>query len=159
MSKELNTKIENALKDSNIVKIMNKASNRFKNTLDVDAIYSCQLNALWKAFLHFNPDKNTKFTTYLYQGVFIECLKEVKFVKKHSDKKRKLHDNLSSEDISELYVDIFDELENEEEKELIIDNKISKMTINEIAEKKNVSRETIRKRIKKIIQKFEHKFI
>ena len=32
----INTKIENALQDTNIVKIMNKASKRFRNKLDKD---------------------------------------------------------------------------------------------------------------------------
>lgn len=159
MDNELNTKIENALKDKNIIKIINKASNRFRNTLDIDEIYSCQLNALWKAFVNFKPEKNTKFTTYLYQGVFIECLKQIKFKNKHSENKKILHDNFACKDVNHLLVDILDEIDSAEEKKLIVDNKIGKMTINEIAATQNVSRETIRKRIKKTIQKFKHKFI
>ena len=54
--------------------------------------------------------------------------------------------------------DILDELESEEEIQLIMD-RISKVTINEIAKKSNVSRETIRKKIKKILNRFENKFI
>ncbi len=158
MSENLNTKIENAMKDKNIVNIMNKASNRFRNTLDVDSIYTCQLNALWKAFLHFKPEKNTKFTTYLYQGVFIECLKQLKFVNKGSEKRRMLHDNLTENSCDTMMVDILDELDSEEEIQLIMD-RISKVTINEIAKKSNVSRETIRKKIKKILYRFENKFV
>lgn len=158
MSKELNTKIENALQNQDIVKIMNKASNRFRNTLDNDSIYTCQINALWKAFLHYKPEKNTKFTTYLYQGVFIECLKEAKFLNKHKAT-YKLHDNIVYyQNESEIMSDILDELKNAEDREIIMD-RISKMTINEIAKKKNVSRETIRKKIKKILNNFEHKFV
>lgn len=157
MDNTLNTKIEQALKNQDIVKIMNKACVRFSNQLDVDTLKTCKLNALWKAFLHFKPEKNTKFTTYLYQGVFIECLKEVKFINK-SKAKHKLHENVSSYQDTTIMVDILDELKNEEDREIIMD-RMSKMTINEIAKKKNVSRETIRKKIKKILNKFEHKFI
>jgi RNA polymerase sigma factor (sigma-70 family) len=157
MENELNTKIENALNNKDILKIMNKASKRFRNTLDGDAIYTCQINALWKAFLHFKPEKKAKFTTYLYQGVFIECLKEVKFVNK-SKSPHKLHENMSSYQNTTIMVDLLDELKNEEDREIIMD-RISRMTINEIAQKKNVSRETIRKKIKKILNKFEHKFV
>ena len=78
----IDQKIENALKDSNITRIMHKASNRFRKQIDEDAIKTCQLNALWKALINFKPEKNVKFTTYLYSGVFIECLKEVKFHQK-----------------------------------------------------------------------------
>ena len=90
----INTKIENALKDDNIVKIMNKASKRFRNQLDKDTINTCQLNALWKTFVNHDPAKGAKFTTYLYNGVFIECMKEIKFSKKSDRFSGKLHDNI-----------------------------------------------------------------
>ena len=60
---DLNTKIEQALNNKDIVKIMNKASQRFNSQLDRDTIHTCQINALWKSFVNFKPEKNTKFTT------------------------------------------------------------------------------------------------
>ena len=159
MQKTLNDKIENALNDKNIVKIMNKASNRFSNSLDKDSIYTCQINALWKSFVNFNPNKDTKFTTYLYRGVFIECLKEVKFLNKSKACNGKLHENLYRHgDNANLIIDVLDEIKSDCDREIIID-RISKMTINEIAQKRGVSRETIRKKIKKITDTFRNKFI
>jgi DNA-directed RNA polymerase specialized sigma24 family protein len=153
----MNTKIENALKDKDIVKIMNKASKTFTNQLDHDAIYTCQINALWKAFKNFKPEKQTKFTTYLYHGVFIECIKEIKFINKSKQCKKKLHDNIATRDNTSFLVDLMDEIETEEEKELILD-KISNMTIDEMAKKRNSNRETTRKKLKKAISKLSKNF-
>ena len=78
----IDKKIENALNDKDIVNIMNHACKKFVTQLDPDDIYTCKLNALWKCFLNFKPEKKCKFTTYLYKDVYIECLKAVKFVNK-----------------------------------------------------------------------------
>ena len=146
---DLNEKIENALGNKDIVKIMNKASSRFRNQLDSDEIYTCQINALWKAHVNFKPEKKAKFTTYLFNGVFIECLKAVKFKNKLNDHAVKLHDNISSGNTNFLHLELMDELQNDEERDLILD-RMSRMRIKEIAAKHSVSRETIRKKIKKV---------
>ena len=156
MNDSIDSKIEKALNDSNIKKIMNKASMRFKNQLDYDTIYSCQLNALWKAFLNHDPNKAAKFTTYLYNGVFIECMKEVKFHNKSRRCGGKLHDNIDSNRDSFFLIDLMDELQ-DSDKELIMD-RMSNMTIVEIAKKHNSNRETVRRKINKIAQSLKTKF-
>jgi hypothetical protein len=152
----INSKIENALKDTNILKIMNRASKRFKNQLNKDIIYSCQLNALWKACANHDPEKGAKFTTYLYHGVFIECMKEIKFVQKSNRAKAKLHDNIPDNHNQYLAIDILDELKGED-KELFLD-RMSNMTIAEISNKHKINRETARRRVNKIIQNLNNKF-
>jgi DNA-directed RNA polymerase specialized sigma24 family protein len=154
---DLNEKIEKDLNNKDILKIMNKASSRFRNQLDGDEIYTCQINALWKAHVNFKPERKAKFTTYLFNGVFIECLKAVKFKNKLNDHAVKLHDNISSGNSNFLHLELMDELQNSEEKDLILD-RMSRMTIKEIAAKHSVSRETIRKKIKKITERFKYKF-
>jgi hypothetical protein len=134
MTMDINTKIENALKDRDIVNIMHKACKRFANQLDQDVIYNCKLNALWKCFMYFKPDRNTKFTTYLYNGVFIECLKEIRFQNKYNKFAKKLHDNIPKKSNPYLIIDILDELKREEDKEMFLD-RLSNMTIQEIADK------------------------
>jgi hypothetical protein len=151
----INTKIENAMKDTNIIKIMNKASKRFANQLDSQSIYTCQINALWKSFLHFKPEKNVKFTTYLYNGVFIECLKEIKFLNKGKIFQQTLHNNIASKKDPYILIDIFDEVSNQD-KELLLD-RFANMTIEEIAKKHNSNRETTRKKLKNIFSKIKKK--
>ena len=155
---KIDVKIEKALKDKDITNIMHKAARRFKNQLDTDTIYTCQLNALWKAFVNFKPEKNTKFTTYLFNGVFIECLKEIKFKNKSNRCKHKLHDNIAQNNERYLMIDILDEITNDEDRQLLLD-KISNMTIQEMANKRNISRETVRKKLKKLTKNFQRKFL
>jgi hypothetical protein len=152
----LNNKIEDALKDINILKIMNKASKRFKNQLDKDTIKTCQLNALWKTFVNHDPAKGAKFTTYLYNGVFIECMKEIKFYQKSARNTGKLHDNIQENKDQYLIIDILDELNNAE-KEIFLD-RLSNMTIAEMAEKYEKNRESTRRKMHKVLQKIATKF-
>lgn len=152
----INTKIENALKDINIVKIMNKASKRFKNQLDKDIIKTCQLNALWKTFVNHDPNKGAKFTTYLYSGVFIECMKEIKFQQKSARNTGKLHENIEEKTNSHIMIDILDELDCDE-KEIFMD-RLSNMTIAEMASKYGKNRESTRRKMHKIFKKIATKF-
>jgi hypothetical protein len=153
----LNQKIENALKDENIVKIMNKASKRFSNQLDKDTIYTCQINALWKTFVNHDPEKGAKFTTYLYNGVFIECMKEIKFNQKSNKFGHKLHDNIMNDCDDFMIIDVLDEFKNETDKQIFID-RLSNMTIAEIAKKYSINRESTRRKIHKITKNIQKKF-
>lgn len=153
---DINDKINAALNDENILKIMNKASKRFKNQLDNDSIKTCQLNALWKTFLNHDASKGAKFTTYLYKGVFIECMKEIKFSNKNKFS-NKLHNNIASKDDPFFYTDLMDEFKNEEDRQLISD-RLSNMTISEISSKCGKNRESIRRKIHKLANNIKDKF-
>jgi len=149
----INVRIESAMKNTDITKIMHKASSKFIRSLDPDIIYTCEINALWKSLLNFKPEKNTKFTTYLYKGVIIECLKALKFEKKSNLCSKSLHENIALADTEDSFMfEILDELETEEEQELIID-KYKNLTIQEMSSKRAYSRETVRKKLKKIYSK------
>lgn len=149
----INIKMEAAMKDSDITNIMHKASGKFIRNLDTDTLYTCEINALWKSLVNFKPEKKTKFTTYLYKGVVIECLKALKFENKNSASNRELHDNVSPKRHSpNLMFELLDELDTEEEKRLITD-KYSNMTIQEMANTRTYSRETVRKKLKKLYNK------
>jgi DNA-directed RNA polymerase specialized sigma24 family protein len=154
----IDQKIENALNDKDIINIMNYASRQFTNQLDADEIYTCKLNALWKCFVNFKPEKQCKFTTYLFKGVYIECLKAAKFLNKNK-RFRKLVDTAQSGSLSDqLLIDILDEANNEHERDLLLD-KISRMTNEELSDKYDIGKETIRKKVKKMTKNFHHKFL
>jgi hypothetical protein len=156
MSNCIDDKIQVALKDENIVKIMNKASKRFRNQLDADSIKTCQLNALWKTFVNYNAEKGAKFTTYLYKGVFIECMKEIKFANKNKSFGM-LHQNIASNTDPFFSIDLMDEFKNSEDRDLIED-RLSNMTIAEISEKRGKNRESIRRKIHKLADNIKDKF-
>lgn len=148
-----NTDFEKAIKNKDYVKIMNKASQRFSNQLDRDIIHSCHLTALWKALQSFDESKNVKFTTFLYKGVFIECMKEIKIYNKGKKCVGKLHDNIPQNFYNQEILELKDELDSKEDFDLLVDRFIAKKTINEIALSQRTNREKIRKHINKIIEK------
>ena len=141
----MDQKIEDALQNEDIQNIMNKAAGSFRSQLSDDEIHTCKLNALWKAFLNYDPNKAAKFTTYLYSGVRIECIREVKFSKRQH---QPLHANLPDSTDHFFPIDLMDEINKCSDKELLID-RMNNLTIKEIAEKRQCNRETIRRKIKK----------
>jgi DNA-directed RNA polymerase specialized sigma subunit len=153
----IDTKIENALNNKDIMNIMSRACQPFSQQLEPEDIYTCKINALWKSFLNFNPDKNCKFTTYLYKGVYIECLKAIKFNNK-SKKFCQMHSGFSEDYNSDItMIDLLDEAKDQLERELLI-GKASRMTNQELGKKHGIGKETVRKKMKKITKKFQHKF-
>lgn len=156
---DINLKIENALNDKDIVNIMNKASKTFMSQLDEDVIYSCKLYALWRSLVNFDPSRNIKFTTYLYNAVKFECLKIAKKNKKHVTNRRMIHNNMKSKNSTDvLMIDLFDEANTDQEREYLVE-KMNYTSNGKIAEKHGVTRETLRKRYKKFTKGFKDKFI
>jgi RNA polymerase sigma factor (sigma-70 family) len=152
---EINDKIEAGLKDEEHQKIMNKASSSFTNQLTLDEIRTCHMNALWKAHEHYNPDGGAKFFTYLYRGVVIECLRELRFNQRHKDHKS-LHANIPDKRDSHFYLELKEELEQMPNKEMLKD-RLSGLSIKEISEKFGYNRETARRKIKKSMSRLASK--
>jgi len=157
LNKSMDENIELALKNKDITNIMHKACSTFLRSLPEDEIHSCQLYALWRSFVNFKPSKGSNFLTYLYHGVYIECIKAVKFKDKSKPCNRQLHSNMGKTYDSTLLMEIIDELKTDEEKDLIID-KFYNLTIEEMASKRNYSRETVRKKLKKVYSQLQDKF-
>lgn len=157
---KLNETMEQALNNRDYQQVMHKAAQKFRKSLDEDTVYTCQINALWHSLENFDPSRNVKFTTYLHKGVFIECVKAVKFLNRHTRlTKAKLHDNIvcNKQSGSTALVDLMDEVNTSSERDLILD-RISGKTISEMAETRNVSRETVRKRMNKISHSIRAKY-
>jgi len=145
----MNDKIENALKDANLQGIMNKAASTFTRQLTQDEIYTCKINALWKSLTHWDSTRKTKFSTYLFNGVKYECIREVKFKRKDKAVSGKdLDKTVASKDNHTAEIDLYDEIDNLPHAELIKDRAKS-FTINEIAQRHDINRESTRRRIKK----------
>lgn len=158
MELTLNEKIERDMKDEDLVRVMNKASMSFSKQLSLDEIETCHINAMWKAHQHYKPEFGTLFLTYLYKGVQIECLRELKFKQKHSDF-CPLHSNVHDhKGFNKDYfvwgssvtfgVELDEEIDLLPNKEMVRD-KLSGFSVKEIAEKFGLNRETTRRKIKK----------
>lgn len=156
---DINLKMKNALNNSDIVNIMHEATKTFNKHLDKETIHSCKLYAMWRCLINFNPERGNKFTTYLYNAVKFECLKQLKKDKKHIKNRKMLHNNIADKSSSDtLAIDIFDEIKTEEEKEMLY-SKMNYESYAEMAEKQGVTRETARKRYKKLTESFKDKFM
>ena len=126
-----------------------KAASSFSNCLSPEEIKNCIESAIWNASLNFKPEKNTKFTTYLYRGVIHECLK----CKKMSNKKINcvpVNNNILSGKFNNFNkIDLIDEIRVCSEPDLLIDRFFYNFTLNEMAKKRGVSKETIRFKLRK----------
>ena len=138
---------EEALKSEDLQKIMSKAASRFVKQLDADEIYTCKLNALWKA-TESHQEGKCKFTTYLFNGVRQQCISAVKFNNRYRKRTGQLHDNISDPKASGNLVDLYDELDNIPNGEMLKDRMLSN-TIEDVANKHNYNRETTRIKVKK----------
>ena len=145
----INEKIERDMKDEDLVRIMNKASMSFSNQLSFDEISTCHINAMWKAHEHYDPKFGTLFLTYLYKGVQIECLRELKFKQKHRDF-QPMHANIQNKKDYSFAIELEEEIDLLPNKDMVRD-KLSGLSVKEIAEKFGLNRETTRRKIKKSI--------
>lgn len=143
-------KLEEILKDDDMVKIANKAAQSFSEVLSRDEIENCICSAAWVAVNNFDTQKNTKFSTYLYKGVYYECLKQLKQNRKSALTNRNLM-NYTSLNSEVSKIDLIDEIRACSDPDIIFDKFYGNMTLDEIAKKKGVSKETIRFRLKKDI--------
>lgn len=141
-------------------KVAYKAANKFKNILDKDERYSCVLVGLWKASQRYDASQNVKFTTYLHNGVRMECITMAK--KNAKGKKLRQANTLSlkpeTQNDQAMY-DLLDLIDEEDQTGIIYDKYINNMTIKEISQEQNISIETVRVRLKKTKENIQRKYL
>lgn len=168
--------IDEKLKDEDLMRIARSAANSFSPVLSQDEIESCILTALWKATDKYDNNSKTKFSTFLYNGVKMECLTQRKFNLSHRNKNNRDNNSkkvyplrfmstatgrssrasevTSKNNIEDPHnyietVDMIDEIKNLSDPDLVFDRFYKNMSIKEIAQKRGVCGETIRIRLKK----------
>ena len=154
--------IENKATDPKLTKgdlerIASKASYSFLGVLSEQEIESCILNAYWKAASKFSSGKNTKFTTFFYKGVLMECLTQKKF--NLNKPTYRIYENIAFKNNQEIEkIDMIDEIETHcDDPDLMMDRFYQNMSVREIAKRRGVSGETIRIKIKKNLAKLRSK--
>ena len=149
--------LPNDLTKEDLEKIANKASNSFLGVLSSDEVEVCILNAFWKAYKKYDPSAGTKFTTYFYNGVVMECLSQKKFNLNYPY--MRIHDNIVSAPYRDVErIDMLDEVSSScEDPQLIFDRFYKNMTVKEIALSRGVCSETIRIKINKNLTKLKRK--
>ena len=143
---------ENSLNNIDNVKVMNKVCARYSGVLSADDLYSLKLTTLWRCLSRYDPSKNTKFTTFLYQ--------QLDYAIKNTMKKKKREFSCRNiEQFSSL--EIIDDIDHlldglSDEYTILIKQKyVYGMTMEEMGRQNGYSRETARRRFKKALKSFE----
>ena len=148
-------KIDELLKDPNIVNIMNAVSNRYNRSIDRDEIDSIKMITLWKCIDKYDASRGAKFTSYLYQQLSFAYKNELK------KKKQMLYldslqlDFIKSDsvyrDSSGEFMDVLSGLP-KDVSDILKQRYIGNMTMVEIAKANGYSRETARRRLKRAVK-------
>jgi len=147
------------LTKGDLERIASKASYSFLGVLSELEIESCILNAYWKAASRYTTGKNTKFTTFFYKGVLMECLTQKKFNLNRPT--HRVYENIAYKNNDQIdTIDMLDEINTHcDDPELIMQRFYKNMSVREIASKRGVSGETIRIKIKKNLAKLRSKMV
>tara|TARA_Y100001938_G_C8083574_1_gene430574 strand:- start:238 stop:702 length:465 start_codon:yes stop_codon:yes gene_type:complete len=137
---------EEKWKSSDVQNIMNKVANRYRTAIDFDDLESIKMQTLWRCIDRYDPDKGTKFTSYLYQQLSFAFKNKLK-------KKRKEYnvDTLESVDRKiQNAMEVKDMITGLDPEHADILNKrfYYNMTMQEIGTSNGYSRETARRRLK-----------
>ena len=152
--------------DEDIQNIGYKAANKFKKQLSKEEIDSCFLIALWRACEKYNPNydpsKIASFYTFLYKGVYFECMKLCQVNAAYKKNINKIKNNHSHKikhgykDISFATIDAQDFGLNQSESQILIKRFWERKTLKELSIENNISLQAIKKRIKKILKKIQN---
>ena len=145
------------LTKGDLERIASKASYSFLVVLSEQEVESCILNAYWKATSRYSSKKNTKFTTFFYKGVLMECLTQKKFnLNKPS---YRIYENIAYKNNQDIEkIDMLDEIQTHcDDPDLLLERFYQNMSVREIAKSRGVSGETIRIKIKKNLAKLRSK--
>lgn len=155
--------------------IMGKAAMPFTSILTPDEIESCKKKAIWRSLINYDPNMNTKYATYLYRGVFLECRSSASFVMKHRKKSVKSKNKVKEVRIFEVdklgseftmreslpmvdRIALMDEIDSLEDGHILIDFYLNGLSYDEIAVKNNIQKSEVTQRKSKVLRKLKKKF-
>ena len=126
--------------------------NKFSSSVNESPLAEITIKANLDIIESIIEDKNTKFTTYLYKGVIYECIKQKK---SNSRKSKVLHFDINnalsvpsgSNFTSEI--EMLEEINTCEDPSLIFERFYDNRTLKDMAEKRGISKEAIRFKLKK----------
>jgi RNA polymerase sigma factor (sigma-70 family) len=144
--------IENYLKNEDIIKIMSAVSWPYKYNIDADEITSLQMDILWECIKKYDPERGSKFTSYLYQQLSFALRSKAK-KKKREFASEAIQENTpcnKSQSDMNCY-DILDGLPLDVS-HIIKQRFVKNMTMNEIGTENGYSRETARRKLIKAVK-------
>lgn len=144
--------IEECLNDTSIKSIMRTVEGKYSKNIDPDDLSSASMETLWKCIQKFDPSRNAKFTSYLYQQLNFAFKNQLK---KDSRNRSYPTDNIERAFSDNVRMDAMDLIQSmpEDLGTVLRQRFIENMTIQEIGSANGYSRETARRRIKKAFRK------
>jgi hypothetical protein len=148
-----NEDILNIYNNDKYKKLMYAASRFYLKVLDEDEIESCKLKAILLSLDKYDASKGTKYETFLYRGVLLECKTQSKLKRNNrnivfnsGDEDIFIQDNRGSEsDYNEL-IELIDTIENGN---LLKMKYIENMTLKQISKINGESEQLIHNKVKK----------
>tara|TARA_R110002051_G_scaffold319489_1_gene403624 strand:- start:136 stop:654 length:519 start_codon:yes stop_codon:yes gene_type:complete len=153
-----------ALENLDNIRIINSVCSRYTNIIPTDELHRCKLISLWEALKAFDPEGGKKFTSFLYTRVDWECKKEVSNIIKHNSRHAQVNDEIlpvlgkiESDTKSSGEVDIKDTINTlpDHFQKVLYQRFFERLTMEEIANNNNYSRETARRHIINALKKLE----
>jgi len=147
--------VEEALKDMDLVNIARSSAAKF-TSLSEDEQETCVLEAIWKAVDKYDDSiQKTSFSTYVYNGVRMLCLAQMRFNNRMVTGVSTCHvlDHTNRQEM----VDIIDELDSTEDPQLMKDRYVGGYWYSELGEQRGQSGEWIRQKIERMTKKLQRK--
>lgn len=142
------------------IRIMNSVCSRYRNTIPQDEIERCKLIALWEAMKAFDPNGGRKFTSFLYNRIDWECKKQIQQINRARRKiafsiEGPLEDCKSITQYESIAIkDAIDYL-GIKYRTVLYQRYFERMTMQEIADTNDYSRETARRYINIALEKLK----
>jgi RNA polymerase sigma factor (sigma-70 family) len=131
-------------------RIMDKVGSRYNRAVDQDELESLKLLTLWECTKNYDPSRNMKFTSYLYQQL---DYKIKNFLKKRSREftNSTIEAPYTPKENFEILIDGL----NGESQSVLRQKFLGNMTMEEIGKANGYSRETARRKVKKALCQFQ----
>ena len=155
MKKYLKLKTRNlneALEKIDYKKIMDSVCGKYSKSVDPDDISSLRLEILWKCLNSFDESRGVKFTTFLYQQLNYAMMNQLRIRRREKNGIPFDICQVPKDNIEVLLSDLDDN-----QKKILKQRYLDRMTMVEIGEKNGYSRETARRAVNSALSVFEDK--
>ena len=141
---------EEAHKSIDNKRIMDKVGSRYSKIIDPDELESLKLITLWECTKNYDPSRNMKFTSYLYQQLGFKIKNAIKKLSREFTNST-IEAPYTPKEQFEILIDGL----NGESQMVLRQKFLNNMTMEEIGKKNGYSRETARRKVKKALCQFQ----
>lgn len=150
------------MEDKELMNVAYSSGLRYKESLTLDEIENCIINALWRTAEKYDDEREDKckIETYIYNGVNLECLNYLERVvrpKQFPPERGTISRHINSVYHSEEDIDCIDELEHSHDPELMFGRFYENYTLQELGDQRGISKQAISKKIEKNLELIKHR--